>query len=130
MSSCRKLKQDAVPTVAYSDSFGEGGGSGTLGYYLASAFDQIYVQETGLVSFTGLPAAPHVLSLTRLHTNGMSCLALPCVILALYGLPEFPSFDLVLYTAIPLSDLPVMQPWVSLLDYNCCVPVLTEGLSG
>ncbi len=54
---CRELKQDATPTVAYSDSFGEGGGSGTLGYYLASAFDQIYVQETGLVSFTGTFAA-------------------------------------------------------------------------
>ncbi|KAL0032135.1 hypothetical protein WJX77_007069 [Trebouxia sp. C0004] len=53
----RELKQDAVPTVAYSDSFGEGGGSGTLGYYLASAFDQIYVQETGLVSFTGFAAS-------------------------------------------------------------------------
>ncbi|KAL0021728.1 hypothetical protein WJX79_008882 [Trebouxia sp. C0005] len=53
----RKLKQDDVPTVAYSDSFGEGGGSGTLGYYLASAFDQIYVQETGLVSFTGFAAS-------------------------------------------------------------------------
>ncbi|KAL0050980.1 hypothetical protein WJX82_011683 [Trebouxia sp. C0006] len=53
----RKLKQDAVPTVAYSDSFGEGGGSGTLGYYLASAFDQIYVQETGLVTFTGFAAS-------------------------------------------------------------------------
>lgn len=53
----RKLKQDAVPTVAYSDSFGEGGSSGTLGYYLASAFDQIYVQETGLLSFTGFAAS-------------------------------------------------------------------------
>ena len=50
----RKLKKDAVPTVAYSDSFGESGeGNGTLGYYLASAFDQIYVQQNGLVSFTG-----------------------------------------------------------------------------
>ena len=51
--ACRQLKEDTVPTVAYSDSFGEGGSNGTLGYYLASAFDQIYVQETGLVSFTG-----------------------------------------------------------------------------
>ena len=49
----RQLKKDTVPTVAYSDSFGEGGSNGTLSYYLASAFDQIYVQETGLVSFTG-----------------------------------------------------------------------------
>ncbi len=36
----------------------------------------------------------------------MSCLALLCVILALYGLPDFASFDLLPYTAIPLSDLP------------------------
>lgn len=51
---CRKLKKDGVPSVAYADAFGEAGGSnGTLGYYLASAFDQIYVQQNGLVSFTG-----------------------------------------------------------------------------
>lgn len=67
---CRRLKQDTVPTVAYSDSFGEGGGSGTLGYYLASAFDQIYVQETGLVSFTGLP----ICTSTLLHiVSDMAC---------------------------------------------------------
>ena len=52
--SCRELKKDAVPSVAYSDSFGEGGATGTLGYYLASAFEQIYVQQNGLVSFTGM----------------------------------------------------------------------------
>ena len=52
---CRRLRKDAVPTVAYSDSFGEAGSSGTLGYYLASAFDQIYVHDTGMVSFTGEP---------------------------------------------------------------------------
>ena len=100
------MKQDAVPTIAYSDSFGEGGGSGTLGYYLASAFDQVYVQETGLVSFTGLPAAPHVLSLKRLHTSGMSCSTLPCVTLALYDLLDFASLNLVPYASILLSDLP------------------------
>lgn len=53
MRTCRQAKADSVPTVAYSDSFGEGGGGGTVPYYLASAFDQIYVHETGLVSFTG-----------------------------------------------------------------------------
>lgn len=51
----RQAKADSVPTVAYSDSLGEGGGGGTVPYYLASAFDQIYVHETGLVSFTGAP---------------------------------------------------------------------------
>lgn len=43
-----------MPSVAYADSFGEGGATGTLGYYLASAFEQIYVQQNGLVSFTGM----------------------------------------------------------------------------
>lgn len=47
---CRKLKQDRVPTVAFSESFGEGGGSATLHYYLASAFEQIYVPDDGHVS--------------------------------------------------------------------------------
>lgn len=51
----RQARADSVPTVAYSDSLGEGGGGGTVPYYLASAFDQIYVHETGLVSFTGAP---------------------------------------------------------------------------
>ena len=55
---CRQAKADSVPTVAYSDSFGEAGGSGTIPYYLASAFDQIYVHETGLVSFTGCTLSP------------------------------------------------------------------------
>ena len=56
----RQLKKDAVPTVAYSDSFDEGGSNGTLQYCLASAFDQIYVPEAGQVSFTG----KHVKSVT------------------------------------------------------------------
>lgn len=34
---CRKSKQDAVPTVAYSEGYS------TLSYYLASACDQIYL---------------------------------------------------------------------------------------
>ena len=51
--ACRQAKADSVPTVAYSDSFGEAGSSGTVPYYLASAFDQVYVHETGMVSFTG-----------------------------------------------------------------------------
>ena len=46
-----------MPTVAYSDSFGEAGGNGTVPYYLASAFDQVYVHETGMVSFTGESAS-------------------------------------------------------------------------
>ncbi|QRN97497.1 signal peptide peptidase SppA [Archangium violaceum] len=38
--------------VAYADTFGEGG-SGTGAYYLASAFDEIYIQPSGDVSVVG-----------------------------------------------------------------------------
>jgi protease-4 len=39
--------------VAYADSFGEGGGA-TGTYYLASAFDEIYLQPSGDVSLLGI----------------------------------------------------------------------------
>ncbi|WP_426756086.1 signal peptide peptidase SppA [Myxococcus sp. Y35] len=39
--------------VAYTDSFGELGNS-TLGYYLASAFDEIYIQPSGDLNIAGL----------------------------------------------------------------------------
>ena len=51
---CRKLKGRSVPTVAFSESFGEGGGNSTLHYYMASAFEQIYGPPDGQVSFTGI----------------------------------------------------------------------------
>ncbi|PTL77150.1 signal peptide peptidase SppA [Vitiosangium sp. GDMCC 1.1324] len=38
--------------VAYADTFGEGGGA-TGAYYLASAFDEIYIQPSGDVSVVG-----------------------------------------------------------------------------
>jgi protease-4 len=41
--------------VAYADSFGEFGG-GTHSYYLAAAFDQIWLQPHGLVGLDGLRA--------------------------------------------------------------------------
>jgi protease-4 len=41
--------------VAYADTFGEGG-SGTGAYYLASAFDEIYLQPSGDVSVLGVAA--------------------------------------------------------------------------
>ena len=41
--------------VAYSDSFGEFG-SGTRSYYLAAAFDEIWLQPHGLVGLIGLRA--------------------------------------------------------------------------
>ncbi len=42
-------------TVAYADSFGEFS-SGTRSYYLASAFDDIWVQPLGMVGLVGLRA--------------------------------------------------------------------------
>jgi hypothetical protein len=51
---CRRLKQDKVPTVAYVDSF-EGMPNGTtLGYYLATAFDQITAQPGGFLCLLGM----------------------------------------------------------------------------
>ncbi|PSC67477.1 malonyl-acyl carrier mitochondrial [Micractinium conductrix] len=47
-----------APSLAYADAFGEGGGSGTGTYLLASAFEFVAVQPTGLVSVTGLSATP------------------------------------------------------------------------
>jgi protease IV len=42
-------------TIAYSDSFGEFA-SGTRSYYLAAAFDEIWLQPLGLVGLIGLRA--------------------------------------------------------------------------
>lgn len=39
--------------VAYADTFGEGGGA-TSAYYLASAFDEIYIQPSGDLNLTGV----------------------------------------------------------------------------
>ena len=39
---CSRLKQDKVPTVAYADSFEGVPNGASLGYFLATAFDQIW----------------------------------------------------------------------------------------
>jgi protease-4 len=39
--------------VAYSDTFGEAGNT-TIAYYVASAFDEVYIQPSGDLSITGL----------------------------------------------------------------------------
>ncbi|XXF78149.1 signal peptide peptidase SppA [Myxococcaceae bacterium GXIMD 01537] len=39
--------------IAYTDTFGESGGA-TSAYYLASAFDEIYIQPSGDVNLTGV----------------------------------------------------------------------------
>lgn len=49
----RSLKQDSVPTVAFTDSFGGVEACGTYAYYLASAFKQVYVQPEGTWGVTG-----------------------------------------------------------------------------
>lgn len=41
------------PAIAFAETFGEGGG-GTAHYYLASAFDRIWLQPSGDVGITGL----------------------------------------------------------------------------
>jgi protease-4 len=41
------------PAVAYAETFGEGG-PGNGSYYLATAFDEIYVQPSGDIGLTGL----------------------------------------------------------------------------
>ncbi|MGE0821484.1 MAG: signal peptide peptidase SppA [Candidatus Binatia bacterium] len=48
-----EFRKSGKPTFAYADTFGEGG-PGTGAYYLATAFDEIYLQPSGEVGITGL----------------------------------------------------------------------------
>ncbi len=48
----RRFAASDKPTLAFADSFGELG-PGNVGYYLATAFDQIHLQPVGLVGLTG-----------------------------------------------------------------------------
>jgi protease-4 len=47
------LREAGKHTVAWAETFGEGG-RGTVPYYLATAFDRVYVQPTGEVGLTGV----------------------------------------------------------------------------
>jgi protease-4 len=48
-----RFRESGKPAIAFAETFGEfGPGSG--GYYLATAFDQIYLQPSGDVGLTGL----------------------------------------------------------------------------
>ncbi|MDY7231253.1 signal peptide peptidase SppA [Hyalangium rubrum] len=49
----KAFRASGKKAIAYADTFGEGG-SGTGAYYLASAFDEIYIQPSGDVTLTGL----------------------------------------------------------------------------
>ena len=57
MYDCRKLKEDAVPTVAFADFASTENNQGTLQYYLTAAFSQVYAQQNVLIPFTGKSAA-------------------------------------------------------------------------
>ncbi|MEU5995850.1 signal peptide peptidase SppA [Spirillospora sp. NPDC047418] len=47
------LRDAGKLTVAWAETFGEGG-RGTVPYYLATAFDKVYLQPTGEVGLTGV----------------------------------------------------------------------------
>lgn len=49
------FRKSGKPAIAYAETFGEGG-AGTGGYYLASAFETIYLQPSGDVGLTGFRA--------------------------------------------------------------------------
>ena len=48
-----EFRESGKPTIAYTETFGEGG-DGTLDYYLASAFDEVWMQPSGEIAMTGL----------------------------------------------------------------------------
>ncbi|GAA2757974.1 signal peptide peptidase SppA [Actinopolymorpha rutila] len=54
-AAVRVFADAGKPTVAWSETFGEFG-PGTLPYYLASAFDQVWLQPSGDVGLTGILA--------------------------------------------------------------------------
>lgn len=56
--------RDRAPALAYTNVFGEGGSNGTALYYLASAFDGVYMPPTGCVSFLGVEATQVLLDNT------------------------------------------------------------------
>lgn len=49
----KAFRASGKKAIAYADTFGEGGGA-TGAYYLATAFDEIYIQPSGDVNLTGL----------------------------------------------------------------------------
>ena len=57
MYDCRKLKEDAVPTVAFADFARTNDNQGTLQYYMTAAFGQVYAQQNVMLPFTGRSAA-------------------------------------------------------------------------
>lgn len=54
-AAIKRFRELGKPAYVFSDSFGEFG-NGTVGYYLAAAFDRIVLQPTGAVGLTGFYA--------------------------------------------------------------------------
>ena len=54
-AAVKRFRAAGKPAHVFSDSFGEFG-NGTVGYYLAAAFDRITLQPTGAVGLTGFYA--------------------------------------------------------------------------
>lgn len=55
-NAVHRFRQSGKPAWAYTDSFGEISG-GNQGYYLASAFEKIYMQPSGFLGFSGMHMA-------------------------------------------------------------------------
>ena len=53
----RQRSSGRATTVAFADAFGEAGANGTITYYLASAFERVYMQPSGLLSMSGLASS-------------------------------------------------------------------------
>jgi protease IV len=53
MDAVAELRRKGKHTVLFAETFGEGG-PGHTGYYLASVFDEVYLQPSGDVGLTGL----------------------------------------------------------------------------
>eukprot|EP00891_Asterochloris_glomerata_P007384 jgi/Astpho2/7384/fgenesh1_pg.00114_%23_29_t len=52
-----RFRRDArVPTLAFAETFGELSSNGTASYYLGTAFEQMWMQKSGLLGFTGFAA--------------------------------------------------------------------------
>jgi len=53
----RQRSAGRAATVAFADAFGEAGANGTITYYLATAFERVYMQPSGLLSVSGLASS-------------------------------------------------------------------------
>lgn len=51
-AAVERFRASGKPAIAFADTLGEGG-SGTVDYYLASAFEEVWMQPSGLLGLTG-----------------------------------------------------------------------------